>query len=338
MRKAKCRPAPYQPRQQLLFRSSPHHQRMITRLILRNQSVFQLGIAVFGAVFGMLLLLGSLQLYFDFRDLLTNKTDLINPQFIVINKSVSMLNTLSLGNTTFSQDEIEELKKLNGISKVGVFTPSLFPAKAYIEEGAHKNVPGLYTDLFFESVPDEFLDVKTAQWKWREGDTNIPVIVPADYLNLYNFGFAPGRGMPQISKSTIQLISFNLLLQTPKGEKKFTGSIAGFSDRINSILVPQSFIDYANREFGNGAVKDPSRVIIVSNDPSSPELAQFLQAKGYETNSDSIRNSRLNSVLRIIMNIMVGIGSVIILMAVLSFIQYSQLLINRSRYEIRTLI
>jgi hypothetical protein len=297
-----------------------------------------LGIAVFGAVFGMLLLLGSLQLYFDFRDLLTNKTDLINPQFIVINKSVSMLNTISIGSTTFSQEEIEELKNLKGISRVGVFTPGLFPENVYIKEGEHKNVPGLYTDLFFESVPDEFMDVKTEEWKWHEGDEDIPVIVPEDYLNLYNFVFAPARGMPQISKSTIKLVSFNIRIVAPSGEKHFQGHIAGFSDRINSILVPQAFMDYANKNFASEPARDPSRLILMSTDPSSPELADFLSKKGYETNSENLRNSKYTSILHIIMNIMVVIGSVIILMAVLSFIQYSQLLINRSRYEIRTLI
>ena len=311
---------------------------MISRLILRNQSIFQLCIAAFGSLFGLVLLLGSLQLYFDFQELLTTKTDLISPQFLVVNKTVSVLNTLSLSKTSFSKEDIEEIKKVRSVTKVGVFTSNLFPAQALIKEGAHKNVPGLYTDLFFESVPDEFIDVKTSSWNWAPGDSIVPLIVPADYLNLYNFGFAPSRGMPQISKGTIKMVSFTLRIQTKDGNKNFIGNIAGFSERINSFLVPQSFLDDANKNFGTADSKEPSRIIIMSDDPSSPELSEFLEKKGYETGSENLKNGKLNSILRIIMNIMVAIGGVIIIMSVLSFIQYSQLLINRSKYEIQTLI
>lgn len=311
---------------------------MITRLILRNQSIFQLCIAAFGSLFGLVLLLGSLQLYFDFKDLLTTKTDLISPQFLVVNKTVSVLNTLSIGKTSFSKEDIEEIKKVKSVTKVGVFTSNLFPAQALIKEGSHKNVPGLYTDLFFESVPDEFIDVKSNNWNWKAGDSIVPLIVPADYLNLYNFGFAPSRGMPQISKGTIKMVSFIIRIQTEDGDINFIGNIAGFSERINSFLVPQSFLDHANEHFGSEDSKEPSRIIIMSDDPSSSELTEFLEKKGYETGSENLKNGKLNSILRIIMNIMVAIGGVIILMSILSFIQYSQLLINRSKYEIQTLI
>ena len=46
------------------------------------------------------------------------------------------------------------------------------------------------TDMFFESVPDGFVDVNLDKWVFNENEPVIPIIIPRNYLNLYNFGFA----------------------------------------------------------------------------------------------------------------------------------------------------
>ena len=74
---------------------------MISRLLLRHQSVLQLLLAIAGTLAGLFVLLASLQSYLDFKNLLVTKSDLINPQYIIVNKKVSMLNTLAFSNNTF---------------------------------------------------------------------------------------------------------------------------------------------------------------------------------------------------------------------------------------------
>jgi hypothetical protein len=293
---------------------------------------------VAGSLCGLLILLASLQAYFDFKDLLTKKTDLINPQYIILNKKVSLLNTISGSRSSFSADEIEKLRAVKNVDRLGTFTSNLFSAQAYIEKNSKMNIPGFYTDLFFESVPDEFIDVKTDQWKWKSGDDIVPVIIPADYLNLYNFGFAPSQNLPQISQSTVAAATFRLKVSGKDSSAIINARIVGFSDRINSFLVPRSFLDEANKALGGTQKKETSRLIVVSSDPSSPALAKYLDENGYETSSENLKNSRLNLVLRIIMSLLVGIGGIIILLSLLGFIQYSQLMINKSKYEIQTLI
>ena len=34
------------------------------------------------------------------------------------------------------------------------------------------------SELFFESVPDEFVDVPLDEWKYREGDSEVPIVLP----------------------------------------------------------------------------------------------------------------------------------------------------------------
>ncbi len=311
---------------------------MISRLLLRHQSVLQLLLAIVGALAGLFVLLMSLQAYLDFKNLLEKKSDLINPQYIIVNKKVSLLNTIAFSNSTFSDSEIEGLKNVKSIERVGKFNSNLFAAQAYVDKNDEKNIPGFYTDLFFESVADDFIDVKSDRWKWTPGDSVIPIIIPADYLNLYNFGFAPSQDLPQISKKTVEAVEFKVKIHGADTSANVYARVAGFSDRINSFLVPESFLTYANQIFGVKKSKGPSRLIIVSSDPTSPDLTKYLNDNGYETSAENLKNSKLSLVLRIIMNILAAIGGLIILLSLLGFIQYSQLMISKSKYEIQTLI
>ena len=45
------------------------------------------------------------------------------------------------------------------------------------------------TAMFFESVPDEYVDVNLDKWEFDENERVVPIIIPRNYLNLYNFGF-----------------------------------------------------------------------------------------------------------------------------------------------------
>lgn len=311
---------------------------MIVRLILRTQKKWQLALAIIGSLFGLTLLLFSTQLYIDINKIAKEDKELINPQYLIINKQVSLINTFTKIKPGFSQDEIDSLKKLKKIDDVAAFKANNFSTAAYISEGESKAIPGLYTDLFFESIPDKYLDVKPDNWKWNPDDEVIPIIIPSDYINLYNFGFAPSQNLPQISKSSIGLAVFNIKIEGKDTTARFKGRIAGFSNRINTILVPESFMDYANKTFGKEKAKTPSRLILVSNDPTSTELANYLKSKGYETNSESLKSGKLNAFLNMILIIVTIIGIVIIFLSLLAFVQYAQLLISNADYEIRTLI
>ena len=42
------------------------------------------------------------------------------------------------------------------------------------------------TAMFFESVPDEYVDVNLDKWEFDEYERVVPIIIPRNYLNLYN--------------------------------------------------------------------------------------------------------------------------------------------------------
>ena len=311
---------------------------MLFRLLFYRSSPVQLAFAAIGTLIGLTLVLSVTQVHYSLEELLSEQKDLLGDQYLVIQKNISALNTLSINDSKFSPEEFTEINQIEGISGVAAFRANKFKANIFVPEGSSDMLPQLYSDLFFESVPDEFLDVKDTEWKWKDGDSIVPIIVPKDYLNLYNFGFAPGQNMPQVSAKLIGMVDFRIRLRGNQKEGIYHGFIAGFSSRINSILVPETFLMYANNEFGNNESSNPSRLIIKSSDSSSPEISKYLQENGYESNEQGLRNSRLSALVQTILSIILLIGSIIIGLALLGIIQNVQLLISKSDYEIKTLV
>jgi len=309
---------------------------MLNKLILSKQNWWQLSLALFGTFFGLSMLLISVQFYADFNAVLHNSdNDLLGDQYLVINKGVSVINTITGHANTFNPQEIEEISHQPQVVKVAPFTAGTFSASASLGKD-NGNFPMLYTDLFFEAVPNDFIDTKGTDWNWTGGN-ELPVIVPADYINLYNFGFAPSQQLPQVSKNTIKLIGFNVEIKGNGQKETYKGRIVAFSNRINTFLVPEAFMNYANQKLGHGSAA-PLRLILSCKDPSSPDLGQFLKLKGYETNDEQLKSGKLNSLLKVILAVVTIIGFVIILLSMLSAVQYSQLLVAKSDYEIKTLI
>lgn len=312
--------------------------KLFGKLLLRKLRPFQLVIALAGTLIGLTMLLAACQFYSLFGLLLQEEKDVIGNQYLIVQKKISLLNTFSISNSEFSGDEIEDIARINGVNEVATFRANLFRANAFVEKGDNQLIPQLYTELFFESVPDNVIDIKTEEWKWPSSDSALPLILPKDYLNLYNFGFAPGQNLPQISESSIRMLEFKIRVQGNGKSGIYKAFIAGFSNRINSILVPDNFLIYANKVFGDKKETKPSRLIVVCNDASSQDLFNYLKESGLETNEEMLKSGRLNSILNIMISIVSVVGFIIIFLAVMNIIQYAQLLITQSDYEIRTLI
>lgn len=306
---------------------------MLNRLLIEKSGRLQLAIVMLGAFVGMSLVMISMQLYFDFKSILTAKSDLISSQIITVNKRVNVLNTILNSKSTFSSEEIDEIRKLPDVKDVGAFKSNAFKLKASIDFGGQR----IYSDLFFESVPEAFLDIRPDQWSWNKNQELIPIILPADYLSLYNFGFAPGQGLPQITQEMAGIAKLDIEISGNNEEEKFKGKIVGFSGRINSILVPDNFMDFANKKFGSQNIIEPSRLILLSDNASSPRLIKYFEDNGYDVNEELLKSSRLQSILRIILSIVLVLSVVIISLSLTGFVQYARLLINKKEYEITNL-
>lgn len=291
--------------------------------------------AFLGTLAGMVLLLSGIQFYTDIKLVLSENRDLLDPEYIIVNKKVNIGQTLGFSGVGFSQEEIEDLSQQAFADEVSPFISNDFPIQAYTE---NDKVPNFSTELFFEAIPDQYIDIKSEDWKWDPEEGVIPIIIPQDFLNLYNFGFAQSQGLPQIPKGVVSMVNFRIRLNGNFGiHEDLSGRIVGFSNRVHSILVPHDFLTWANDTYGYFENSDASRLILVSKDPTDPAIIKYIEDKGYDTIREKLKGSRLNIILKVIISFLVLIAGIIILLAFMVFLLSLQLMISRSSQKIKRL-
>jgi len=291
--------------------------------------------AFLGTLAGFVLLLAGIQFYMDIKQVLSENRDLLDPEYIVLNKKVDIGQTLGLTGSGFSEGEIEEIRRQPFSDQVAAFISNEFPIRGFTDSD---RVPDFYSELFFEAIPDEYIDIKSEDWNWDPEERTIPIIIPQDFLNLYNFGFAQSQGLPQIPKGVVSMVNFRIRLTGRTGKyEEYPGRIVGFSNRIHSILVPYDFLQWANHKFGYFKKADPSRIILVSKDPTDPSIIRFLEEKGYDTIREKLKSSRMNIILKLIISFLVVVAAIIIGLAFLVFLLSLQLMISRSSDKIKKL-
>ena len=308
------------------------------KAINKKQNMFTLAFSALGAILGFTLLLITLQLFTDVDTIFNNESDAIDSEYLVLKKHVSTLNTIGLSsNTTFDSKEIEEIKNQNFIKDIAPFNNATFEVMAVLGMEGGK-FPTMKSLAFFETVPDQFIDAETKNWGWEKGNTQVPIILPNTYLDAYNFGIAQAAGTPQVSKGIIGAFSIKLEVSGNGKKAIYQGNVINFSDRINSILVPKNFLDFANKEYGTPSKQEIFRVIVEVTDANDPSLKNYIEDNGYETNSEQLRGGKVEQILRGFLNFHILIGIIIILQSAFLFVLYSQILIQKSKYQIQLLL
>ena len=301
---------------------------MLKKILWDNQKSTQIWGALLGAFLGLFLLLSSIQLYHDIRSLTEGKGE---DRFVLINKKVNIFNTLG-ATSAFTPEEIDTLLQQDFINGVGKFTPNKFKVSA------SSSMMGFYTELFFEAIEEEYLDIHPRKFRWKKGQQEIPVIISRDYLALYNFGFAPSQGLPQFTQNTIKKVSVDITIKGRGLRQTFNGRIVGFSDRINSVLVPQDFMDWANSQYGNNQKSSISRLILSTDNPYSPALRKFLKANNFEVSSGKLIGGQVGLVINILLGLIAFIGIIITILSILVFRLNFELIISKASSEIGLLL
>jgi len=286
-----------------------------------------------GMAVGCFLVLFTLQVAHDLSHLLNKEFKATSGECLVVSRKASLLGTLGRFDRRFTPEEIDELSGQPFVREVGKIAMSRFRARL---TGA-ESIP-FTTELFFESAPDRFLDTVPEGWEWREGDRTIPLIVSRDFLDLYNFGFAVAYRLPQLTPHTVQSLRLSIEIGGGRESGLFQARIAGFSERFNSILVPESFLAWANGRFAAAADDGPARLVLRVDRPEHRGLAAFLEEKGYETNREKLKNSRLWNLLVILAGVGGAGGTLITILALLVTGLSFQLSMTRRDREIRLLV
>ena len=221
-------------------------------------------LSYFGLCIGVILLLCSIQLFININLLLKDK----NPKrtgfdFVSVTKVITNENMAS--DNRFTEPDIKEIQSQPFIEGAAPLIANQFRVKA-----SAGNIIPFSTDLFVESLDNAFIDTVPPVFSWKEGQTDVPIIFSADFLEMYNV-FAPGQDLPQLSAETISSVNIILECYGPGGMESYRGHIVALSDRINSVLVPESFMQMANQRFGGVKNVPASRIYVKTKDANNPE-------------------------------------------------------------------
>ena len=288
--------------------------RLVWKLLRQHISFPQLAGFFFANLCGMVIVLLSAQFYKDVLPVFTEGDSFMKKDYVIVSKKVSTLGSFVGKSKTFSEQDIAEISEQPFTKGVGAFIPSQFKVSA----GMGMENVGLHmsTAMFFESVPDEYVDVNLDKWEFDEYERVVPIIIPRNYLNLYNFGFAQSRSLPKLSEGLMGLIQMDIMMRGNGRVEQYKGNIVGFSNRLNTILVPQSFMNWANKNFAPDAEAQPARLIIEVSNPADSSIASYFQKKGYETEDGKLDAGKTTYFLRLIVGIVLGVG---LFISILSF-------------------
>lgn len=227
-------------------------ERSMREAVRTRSSGWEIWIASLGCLLGSSLLILAVQLYQDSNRFFNEQVSPSN--FFTLNKKIhgGALVNMGKGEKTFTQEELDQIEGMDGVMRTGGFTRNKFPLTLYIWPSGKVGLgAAAKTDLFFESIPDEFLDFVPEEWEWDENSSTVPIIVPKFYLDLWNFGLAPSRvEYPTLSNEAATGMPIELFIGNNR-EVAMEGRFVAFSKRINSVLVPESFLSQANEKYGN---------------------------------------------------------------------------------------
>lgn len=310
--------------------------KLVWKLLRRHISIPQLLGFVLANLAGMTIIMLGLQFYTDVKAVYQSEDSFMKSTYIIVNKPVSTLSSLTGRSGAFTQGEIQDLESQSFCTRVGAFIASDFDVKATF---SLDNTTSFSTEMFFEAVPDEFVDVDASDWNYSEGSDEVPIILPRNYLDLYNFGFAQSRSLPRLSEGILSAIRLGIDISSPtQGTKHYYGRIVGFSNRLNTILVPWQFMQWANQTYAASKQQQPTRLIFEVDNPTDERINTYIADQGYETDSDKLDASKTTYLLRIIVGIVMAVGAVICILSFYILMLSVYLLVEKNSTKLENLL
>jgi hypothetical protein len=306
---------------------------MLRQLLFRNQDKKQLIIAIVGSFLGITFLITSIHYLIKVNEF-GKGTEILGPNTLIVQKKVNAGAIMGLAKTDFSDSEIENMKKERFISDVKPVISNNFDVSFQTDD---PHVPYFRSDVFIQTVDPQFLDVKSDKWKWKEGDTVVPIILPRDFIVMLNT-FMSASGIPQVSDELAKEIRFKFTIKNEEKKEFIAAKIIGFTNEVASILVPQSFMEYGNKNFALGADKKITQIMIAGKESEFGLVEAYLAKHGLESKNSQMVVGKLKSIVSTLIVVILGISIIAVFVSCLVLIQYLQLLMSKNAYEVRTLM
>ena len=308
---------------------------MVWKLLRHNINMWQIAAWATASFVGLCVIGLALQFY---RDVSTgtsgSKTDPLEEARYLILSHPARTTIFGGQPDGITPAEVQEITGQPWAENAEVFTPAGFDVSVSLSAGTR----GFSTAIFLEGVSEAYLDVMPQNWGFDPEAPQVPIILPREYLALYNFGFAPARGLPVIDERTAMLAPLNVILSGNGISQTIPGRIVGFSTRLNTIAVPEEFVSWANDKFSPNRAPKPNRMIVRLADPGNPEIARYLASHDLEKSSAGESSSRMYHFLRLVSGAVMGVGILICLLSLGLMTLSVFLILQKNRPAIASLL
>lgn len=308
---------------------------LVWKLLRHHISIGQLIGFFFANLLGMLIVLLSIQFYQDVKPAFAQEDSFIKNDYLIVSKSISMVGGLTGQSTSFSEEEIADIEAQPFSKGVGRFTATQYHVYASFGVSGGQ---GMSTDMFFESVPADFIDLKSDAWHFSEEEGVVPIILPRSYLAIYNFGFAPSQSLPKITEDVAGMVKMRIAMRGNGQEAIVSGRVVGFTNRINTILAPEEFIRWSNARFAPLEDASPTRLIVRVANPADENIMSYFSEQGYEIADDKLDAGKTMFFLRIVSGIVMAIGLLISLLSFYILMLSIYLLVQKNTQKLQNLL
>ena len=307
---------------------------LMWKLLRKHISKSQLiGLSLANLV-GLTIVILAVQFYNDVMPVFNDQESFISKDYLIITRNITSAGAM-MGNTSqFSEDAIADIEAQKWCRKVGRFINSEFGVMATMGKGGGNL---MHTQLFFEAIPTEFIDVDPT-WTFDPQHPQVPIIMSRDYLSLYNFGFASAQGLPKISEGNATSVPMSFTFNGNGRTENMKGHIVGFSNRLNTIIVPEEFMKWANVRYGQGGNQLPQRLIIDVNRPGDPQIQEYMDAHHYEVAGDKMSSGKAYYFLTLIITIVIAVGIIISLLSFFVLMLSIYLLLQKNTKKLQDLL
>lgn len=308
---------------------------MIWKLLRAHISVPQFVGFFFANLCGMIIVLLGIQFYNDVLPVFTQEDSFMKADYVMVSKHIGMGTTISGANTDFTKNEIDDVASQPFVRKVCGFTSTNYKVDAHMGISGQ---PVLSSELFFESVPDDFVEIDKSLWGWKEGQKEVPVIVPRTYINMYNFGYAQSHNAPKISESVMGMIDFSIVIKGDGKEDTYKGRVVGFSSSLSSILVPQAFMDWSNAYYAPKDEASHTRLLMQVTNATDKNVSQYLEDHGMEIEQDQMNQEKIAYFLRLVVSLVLIVGLVISALSFYILMLSIYLLVQKNAKKLENLL
>ena len=306
---------------------------MMRQLFFKYQNKKQLALALVGTFLGLFFLFTSLHFLHKIYTYGEN-SEMLSKNTIVIQKKVTSGPLLGLNNPEFSDEQIDEVRSMEFVESCDPIRSNTFDVVLSIDDPL---IPAFNSNIYVQSVHEDYLDVKTDHWDWDEGSKTLPIIMPRDFLMMMN-NFLSASNIPQLSDDLVLDLKIDLNIGPRNYRETIHSRIVGFTNELSSILVPESFLHWSNQKYGEKEKEVISQLVVKSKDGQFGLLENYLKENEFESKKSQLLIAKLKSTLGVLLTIISAISLLAVFLSILVLIQYLQLIMTKNDYEIRTLL